>query len=241
MSIDELLSRRALLAASLAVASGFVWVVSAQSPAPPAAPTTTPATSAPAPPAAATPAAPAPITPTPPAAQPQDIHIVLDQLKDAINTNNDPMRMRLWFRVREAMEKDREPTVDALLQGFEKYAEMPVKEYMVKCLSWTKSPRAKAKVLELMKSTDITLRRRATYEICNFDDTTVTPQVIDALKDPDERVRIHACIVLGVIDDKRAIQPLKDTYKSDVSETVRLFAKKQLELYEINYPEAKVE
>ena len=60
----------------------------------------------PAPQPSASPATPAPVTPTPPAAtQPQDIKQILEVLADAIRTKNDPMRMRMWFRVREQGEK----------------------------------------------------------------------------------------------------------------------------------------
>ena len=201
-----------------------------------------PATAPAAPAAEAT--APETVTATPPAAAPGDaadsqtIEQIIEVLAQAIREGNDPMRMRMWFRVREQGAQ----AVPALLLAFDKYPEMDVKEYMVKCLSWTKDEKAWNKVLGLMKSDDVVLRRRATYEINNFDDLRATQPLIEALKtDPDERVRIHACIALGVLDDKRAIAPLKDSYKSDASDLVKQFAKKQLELYEINYPEAHVE
>jgi HEAT repeat protein len=175
-------------------------------------------------------------TPPPAAGKPQDIKQVIEVLADAIRTKNDPMRMKMWFRVREQGAA----AVPALLEAFDKYPEPDVKEYMVKCLSWTKDERAWDFVKARMKSPDVAMRRRATYEINNFDDHRATPLLVEALKDPDERVRVHACIALGVLDDKKAIEPLKATYKSDASDLVRQFAKKQLELYEINYPEAKV-
>ncbi len=221
----------AILAAAFAASSAALPPPDAK-PAPP--PATTPAPAAPAAPAG-TPV----VTATPPApGQTTDIHVILDQLADAIKTKNDPMRMKLWFRVREMGDG----AVDALLAGFDKYPEMDVKEYMVKCLSWTKSPKAWDKVLSLMKSPDVVLRRRATYEINNFDDPRAVEPLIEQLKsDPDERVRVNACIALGVLDDKRAIPALKNAYKTDKSTLVQQFAKNQLELYEINYPEAKVE
>lgn len=200
-----------------------------------------PAPAAPAPATAGT-GAPPPVQATPPSAvaQPKDIHQILDVLADAIRQKNDPMRMRMWFRVRELGGDPK--VVDALLEGFVKYPEMDIKEYMVKCLSWTKSQKAYDKVLSLLSSDNVVLRRRATYEINNFDDVKAVPPLIEQLKaDSDERVRVNATIALGVLDDKRAIPALKDAHKNDKSDLVRQFAKKQLELYEINYPEAKVD
>lgn len=214
--------------------------------APPAAASPTAPATAPPPasantPPAGTPAAgatPAVTTATPPAAaQPKTIEEILDALAKAIREKNNPMRMRLWFRVREQGKS----ATKALIAGYSKYPEIEVKEYMIKCLSWTTDPEAFEFVKGKMKDTDVVIRRRATYEINNFDDHKATPLLCDALGDPDERVRVHACQALGVLDDKAAIPCLKQTYASDKSDLVKQFAKKQLELYEINYPEAKVE
>jgi len=190
-----------------------------------------------APPATTPKATPKEVEATPPAYKPPEtIEEVLEVLAKSIREKNDPMRMRMWFRVREQGAE----AVPALLKAFDQYPEMEIKEYMVKCLSWSKSEKAYQKVLSLMKSDNVVLRRRATYEINNFDDPRAVPPLIEALKDPDERARVNATIALGVLDDKRAIAPLKRTYQSDSSKLVREFAKKQLELYEINYPEAHV-
>ena len=169
---------------------------------------------------------------------PETIEQVLEVLADAIREKNDPMRMRMWFRVREQGAK----AAPALMKAFEQYPEMEIKEYMIKCLSWTQDEAAWEFVKKHLDSENVVLRRRATYEINNFDDHRATPLLVKRLaEDADERVRVHACIALGVLDDKNAIEPLKKAYKNDSSELVQQFAKKQLELYEINYPEAKVE
>lgn len=234
------LNRTTSLAALLAFA-GCLGIARAQdAPAPSAAPPAT-AAAPPASPAATPPVAgatpPATTAKPPAAAQPKTIEEILDALAQAIREKNNPMRMRLWFRVREQGKS----ATKALLAGYAKYPEIEVKEYMIKCLSWTTDPEAFEFVKGKMKDTDVVIRRRATYEINNFDDHKATPLLVEALGDPDERVRVHACQALGVLDDKNAIEPLKKTYKSDTSDLVKQFAKKQLELYEINYPEAKVD
>lgn len=77
--------------------------------------------------------------------------------------------------------------------------------------------------IEVLKSTDAAVRRRAAVKLSGLRSREAVPSLIEALEDEDFGVRTNAADALGNLRDKRAVKPLIKILK-DKNNSVRISA-----------------
>lgn len=153
----------------------------------------------------------------------------------AIKDGNDPIRNRMFFRLRDIGE----PAVDPLIAAYAGDRDLAVRQYIIKVLGWVGGEKAYEFIAGKIGDEQAGIRQKAAEALCTLDDKRGIPLLIQALDDADPDVRIAAIISLGVMEDPQAIEPLKKKL-DDPEKRVAQFAQNYLELLAITYPEAEI-
>ncbi len=143
----------------------------------------------------------------------------------AIKDGNDKIRDRMFIDLRIAGIKAEGP----LIEAFKKSREPEVQSYLLKTLSWVGGERTREKLISVLKTGIVVLRRRAASALGTLADKEAVPALMEALEDPDEEVRINAAVSLGLLEDKRAIPALEEALKNCKEEKAKFFIEDTLE------------
>jgi len=168
-------------------------------------------------------------------AQAADVEVenVIQTMITAIQDGNDPMRNKMFFRLRHFGQRAVDPLIAHLKDDLE-----GVPEYCAFTLGWIADPIAIEPIKELLTSDSPSIRRHAAKALANMAwgnpeplRKTVADQSLEAiallLKDPDKHVRQDAAYSLGLLQDERGI-PYLERAKADPDDLVQWFAEEAL-------------
>jgi len=157
----------------------------------------------------------------------------IETMIGAIKDGNDPIRNRMFFRLRDIGE----PAVDPLIAAYSGNRDLAVRQYIIKVLGWVGGEKAYEFIAGKIGDPQAGIRQKAAESLCTIEDERGIPLLIQALDDADPDVRIAAIVSLGVMEVPQAIEPLKKKL-DDPEKRVAQFAQNYLELLAITYPEA---
>lgn len=161
-----------------------------------------------------------------------------DEIKQAIETlnksiveGNDPMRNRMYFKFR-LIEQDHPGKVAPFLIENLKSEQKGVPEYTAFILGWIADERGIDPLRQMLKGS-VEFKRAASKALGNMElkAKRAVPDIIELLKDANQRVRQDAAYSLGILGDDSAIPVLEKAVK-DTDELVRFFAKEAIERIE---------
>lgn len=147
----------------------------------------------------------------------------LETMVASIREKNDPMRNRMFIKLRVLGEA----SVDPLLAGLAD--ESPdVRRYLAFTLGFFDVPRTTEPLLQLFRTDpEVSVRTAAAEALGRLRRAEAVDPLISALGDPDPSVRQSAAYSLGLIGDPRA-RPALENAKADSDELVRFFAEEAL-------------
>ena len=147
----------------------------------------------------------------------------LETMIASVREENDPMRNRMFIKLRVIGD----PAVTPLL-GALNDPDPAVRHYLAFTLGFFDDPRVTEPVLELFRSDeDVDVRCAAAEALGRRETMEAVDPFLQALGESDPRVRQSAAYALGLIGDPRARESLEKA-KSDSDELVRFFAEEAL-------------
>jgi HEAT repeat protein len=147
----------------------------------------------------------------------------LQTLTSSIREKNEPMRNRMFMKLRVLGE----PSVGPLLAALED-ASPDVRHYVAFTLGFFDDPRVPGSLLTLFRSDPETSVRCAAAEaLGRLQSLDAIDPLIAALSEAAPEIRQSAAYSLGLIGDPRA-RPALEQAKSDSDELVRFFAEEAL-------------
>lgn len=178
-----------------------------------------------------------PLTPLLEAEETEDIGQIISTMKKAIIEKNDPMRNRMYFKLRIIGKPALKPLIDLLSDK-----EPGVSEYAAFVIGWLALPEGIEPLKEFMKNGSTTQKKAALQALGNMawgTDEAVRKEVhsravgemLKYLEDPDIIVRREAAYGLGLAGDPKAIPVLKK-YLEHEDELLRFFADEAIERIE---------
>ncbi|MBM3319389.1 MAG: HEAT repeat domain-containing protein [Candidatus Eisenbacteria bacterium] len=156
----------------------------------------------------------------------------LQTMVASVREKNDPMRNRMFIKLRVLGEA----SVDPLLAGLAD--ETPdVRRYLAFTLGFFDVPRVTDPLLALFRSDrEVSVRTAAAEALGRLQRPEAVDPLVAALADANASIRQSAAYSLGLIGDPRA-RPALERAKSDTDELVRFFAEEAL--VEIEREEAR--
>ena len=157
---------------------------------------------------------------------------VIQTMIKAIKEKNDPMRNRMYFKLRILSSK----AVNPLLNAYKKNTNKHVKEYIIYTLGWIFDERVIPHLIGFLKESEPRYRATAARALGNHETKKAVPELIRTLEDKVPEVRRDAGFALGLIADPKALPHLKKL-QNDKNELVRFFTKEAIENieWEIQY------
>ncbi len=144
----------------------------------------------------------------------------LDTMVQSILDDNDPMRNRMFIKLRYIGA----PSTPSLLENLD-HEESAVREYLAFTLGFFDEPGVIQPLIELFKGDEVvTVRTAAAEALGRLECADAVDLLVTALGESDPRVRQSAAYALGLIGDRRAEGPLKKAKTGDEDELVRFFA-----------------
>lgn len=167
----------------------------------------------------------------------EDVGQVIATMKKAILEKNDPMRNRMYFKLRIIGKPAVKPLVQLLGD-----TEPGVSEYAAFVLGWIADPEAIEPLKTFLQKGSTTQKKAALQALGNMawgTDEAVRKEVharavdemMKYLEGSDQVVRREAAYGLGLAGDQRAIAVLQK-YVNDADELMRFFAKEAIERIE---------
>jgi len=142
----------------------------------------------------------------------------------AIKEKNDPMRNRMYFKLRIMEGK----SIDPLLKAYKENEDQEVKEYIIYTLGWIFDERVIPHLIRFLQEEEAGCRATAARALGNQETEKAVPALIKALGDKVPEVRRDAAFALGLIADPKALPHLKKLL-NDKNELVRFFTKEAID------------
>jgi HEAT repeat protein len=142
----------------------------------------------------------------------------------AIKEKNDPMRNRMYFKLRILEGKSVEP----LLKAYNENSDQDVKEYIIYTLGWIFDDRVVPQLIKFLDEKEPGCRATAARALGNQESDKATPALIKTLEDKVPEVKRDAAFALGLIGDPKALPHLKKLLE-DENELVRFFTKEAID------------
>jgi len=150
-----------------------------------------------------------------PSAAQETIDEIISTLKDSIREKNDPMRNRMFFKLR-ALGPEAVPALVDLLRN----DEPGISEYAAFTLGWIAEPSSVPALVEYLKNGNASRKKAALQALGNMAWGTAekvrktvheqaVPEMIPHLSSKEIEVRREAAYGLGLAGDPRAIQHLE--------------------------------
>jgi len=149
---------------------------------------------------------------------------VIETMIKAIKEKNDPMRNRMYFKLRIMEGK----SVDPLLKAYKESSEKEVKEYIIYTLGWIFDERVIPHLIGFLEEKEAGCRATAARALGNQETEKAVPALIKTLDDKIPEVRRDAAFALGLIADPKSLPHLKKLL-NDKNELVRFFTKEAIE------------
>ncbi|MBU1627986.1 HEAT repeat domain-containing protein [bacterium] len=149
---------------------------------------------------------------------------VIERMIKAIKEKNDPMRNRMYFKLRIMEGK----SVDPLLKAYNENNDQDVKEYIIFTLGWIFDERVIPHLIKFLDEKEAGCRATAARALGNQESEKATPALIKVLEDKVPEVRRDAASALGLIGDPKALPHLRKLL-SDENELVRFFTKEAID------------
>lgn len=167
----------------------------------------------------------------------EDVTQILQTMKKAIIEKNDPMRNRMYFKLRIIGK----PAVKPLVQMLDD-PEAGVSDYAAFVLGWIAHPDAIEPLKEFLGKGSTSQKKAALQALGNMAWGTeesvrkevhsrAVDEMMKYLENKDNIVRREAAYALGLAGDKRSI-PVLQKYVNDEDELMRFFAKEAIERIE---------
>ncbi|MBN2383627.1 HEAT repeat domain-containing protein [bacterium] len=167
----------------------------------------------------------------------EDVGQILATMKKAIIEKNDPMRNRMYFKLRIMGKPAVNPLIEVLSDP-----EPGVSEYAVFVLGWIADPDAIEAMKDYLKKGNESQKKAALQALGNMawgTDEAVRKEVharavdemMKYLDDPSQVVRREAAYGLGLAGSTKAI-PILQKYVNDSDELMRYFAKEAIDRIE---------
>jgi HEAT repeat protein len=154
-----------------------------------------------------------------------EIQQAITTLNKAIADKNDPMRNKMYFKFR-LIEQDNPGIVAPYLIENLKSDTPGAPEYTAFILGWIDDNRAIPHLRSMLKES-VSYKRHASRALGFMRAHAALDDLVELLKDPNERVRQDAAYSLGLMGDDKANKALK-TAENDPDELVRFFATEAL-------------
>jgi hypothetical protein len=148
-------------------------------------------------------------------------------MKQAIVENNDPMRNRMYFRLR-LLEQDRKGTVAPALLPLLDDPEDAVAEYTAFVLGWIEDPRAIDPLLRVLQSEKEGRVRHAARALGFMRAGKAKDALAGLLKSPNPRIRQDAAFALGQLEDRTVLPLLEKFLEGEKDEVVRHFTQEAI-------------
>ena len=170
---------------------------------------------------------------------------IIATLKKSIRDKNDPMRNRMFFKLR-ALDKKAVPALVDLL----KLNEPGVPEYAAFTLGWIADPSSVSPIVQFLDRGNTSQKKAALHALGNMAWGTkedvrkavhanAVESMLPYLKSEDVIVQREAAFGLGLAGDKRAIEPLR-ALKDSPNKLVRFLAEEAIARIEsVNRPKKK--
>lgn len=153
----------------------------------------------------------------------EDAARYLDTMISSVLDGNDPMRNRMFFKLRVLDEAAVDPLLGALDHESEE-----VRRYVAFTLGFLDDPRVVDPLLNLFRSDPETVVRCAAAEaLGRLESADAVEPLIEAMNDSNASVRQSVSFALGLIGDPRA-KPVLAEAQNDPDELVRFFAEEAL-------------
>lgn len=164
----------------------------------------------------------------------EDVGQILSTMKKAIIEKNDPMRNRMYFKLRIIGKPAVKPLVKTLSDP-----EPGVSEYAAFVLGWIADPDAIEPLKDFLRKGSPSQKKAALQALGNMAWGTkeavrkeihakAVGEMIKFLEDSNQIVRREAAYGLGLTGDKKAL-PVLQKYVNDKDELMRFFAKEAIE------------
>ena len=154
-----------------------------------------------------------------------DPYKVIETMIKAIKEKNDPMRNRMYFKLRILESESVEPLLKTLKNDA---LDLEVKEYLIYTLGWIFDDRVITPLIKWLESDLPTCRATAARALGNHETKKAVPALIKTLEDKVPEVRRDAAFALGLIAEPKALPHLKKLL-NDENELVRFFTKEAIE------------
>lgn len=167
----------------------------------------------------------------------EDVAQILQTMKKAIVEKNDPMRNRMYFKLRIIGK----PAVKPLVQMLDD-PEAGVSDYAAFVLGWIADPSAIDSLKDFLAKGSTAQKKAALQALGNMAWGTeeavrkevhnrAVDEMMKYLESKDNIVRREAAYALGLAGDKRSI-PVLQKFVNDEDELMRFFAKEAIERIE---------
>ena len=148
----------------------------------------------------------------------------IETMIKAIKEKNDPMRNRMYFKLRIMKGK----SVDPLLKAYDISKNQDVREYIIYTLGWIFDDRVIPRLIKFLEENEDRCRATAARALGNQESEKAVPALIKTLQDKVPEVRRDAAFALGLIADPKALPHLKKLL-DDENKLVRFFTKEAIE------------
>jgi hypothetical protein len=148
-------------------------------------------------------------------------------MKQAILDNNDPMRNRMYFRLR-LLEQDQKGTVAPALLPLLDDPQDAVAEYAAFVLGWIEDPRAIEPLLKMLRSDKEGRVRHAARALGFMRAPQAKDALVELLKSPNSRIRQDVAFALGQLEDRSVLPILEKFLETEKDEVVRHFAQEAI-------------
>lgn len=148
-------------------------------------------------------------------------------MKQAIQENNDPMRNRMYFRLR-LIEQDNKGTVAPALLPLLDDPQDNIAEYAAYVLGWIEDPKAIDPLMKMLKSGKEGRIRHATRALGFMRAMQAKDALVGLLQDPSPRIRQDAAFALGQLEDRSVLPILQKFLETEKDEVVRHFTQEAI-------------
>ncbi len=145
-------------------------------------------------------------------------------MKKAILEKNDPMRNRMYFRLR-ILEQEQKGTVAPALIPLLSDSEEKIAEYAAFVLGWIEDKQAVEPLVKMLASEKEGRIRHAVRALGFMKATEARPAMEALLKNPSPKIRGDAAFALGQLEDPSVLPVLEGFLKTEKDELVRHFTK----------------
>jgi HEAT repeat protein len=148
-------------------------------------------------------------------------------MKQAIVENNDPMRNRMYFRLR-LIEQDHKGTVAPALLPLLDDPQDAVAEYAAYVLGWIEDPKAVDPLMKMLRSDKEGRVRHAARALGFMRALQAKDLLVGLLQSPNPRIRQDAAFALGQLEDRSVLPILEKFLETEKDEVVRHFAQEAI-------------